>query len=37
MQLLRYPYSTKAYVLFYAAKRVGGGVRDFNAIRLMVF
>lgn len=37
VQILRDPFSVKPYVLFYATKRVGGGVQDFNAIRLMVF
>jgi HK97 family phage major capsid protein len=31
---LRDPYTAKPYVLIYATKRVGGGVRDPNAIRL---
>ena len=37
VQILRDPYSTKPYVLFYATKRVGGGVQDFNALRLLTF
>ena len=37
VQILRDPFSAKPYVLFYATKRVGGGVQDFNAVRLMVF
>jgi len=37
LQLLHDPFSVKPYVLFYATKRVGGGVQDFNAVRLMVF
>jgi HK97 family phage major capsid protein len=36
-QILRDPYSAKPYVLFYATKRVGGGVLDFNALRLLTF
>ena len=37
LQILRDPYSAKPYVLFYATKRVGGGVLDFNALRLLTF
>lgn len=37
VRLLRDPYSAKPYVLFYTTKRVGGGVQDFDAIKLMVF
>jgi HK97 family phage major capsid protein len=37
VQVLRDPYSAKPYVLFYTTKRVGGGVQDFNAIKLMKF
>ncbi|MBO6757313.1 MAG: phage major capsid protein [Roseibium sp.] len=37
VQILRDPYSAKPYVLFYATKRVGGGIADFNAIRLLKF
>ena len=33
--MLRDPYSAKPYVLFYTTKRVGGGVQDFNAIKLL--
>ena len=36
-QVLRDPYSAKPYVLFYTTKRVGGGVQNFDAIKLMVF
>ncbi|WP_244266923.1 phage major capsid protein [Polycladidibacter stylochi] len=35
VKILRDPYSAKPYVLFYITKRVGGGVQDFNAIKLM--
>ncbi len=35
--VLRDPYSAKPYVLFYTTKRVGGGVQDFDAIKLMKF
>jgi HK97 family phage major capsid protein len=34
---LRDPYSAKPYVLFYTTKRVGGGVQNFEAIKLMKF
>lgn len=37
VQVLRDPYSAKPYILFYATKRVGGGMADFNAIRLLDF
>jgi HK97 family phage major capsid protein len=36
VRVLRDPYSAKPYVLFYTTKRVGGGVQDFDAIKLMV-
>ena len=34
---IRDSYSAKPYVLFYTTKRVGGGVSDFNAIKLLKF
>ena len=37
IRVLRDPYSSKPYVLFYTTKRVGGGVQDFNAIKLLKF
>ncbi|ATQ67154.1 MULTISPECIES: phage major capsid protein [Methylosinus] len=37
VRVLRDPYSAKPYVLFYTTKRVGGGVQDFEAIKLMKF
>jgi HK97 family phage major capsid protein len=37
IRVLRDPYSSKPYVLFYTTKRVGGGIRDFDAIKLMKF
>lgn len=37
VQLLRDPFSAKPYVLFYATKRVGGGMADFNALRILTF
>jgi HK97 family phage major capsid protein len=35
VQVLRDPYSAKPYVLFWTTKRVGGGVQDFAAIKLL--
>ncbi|WP_349370707.1 phage major capsid protein [Salinarimonas sp.] len=37
VRILRDPYSAKPYVLFYTTKRVGGGVQDFAAIKLLRF
>ena len=37
MRILRDPYSAKPYVLFYTTKRVGGGIQDFDAIKLLKF
>ena len=37
IRVLRDPYSQKPYVLFYTTKRVGGGVQDFNAMKLLKF
>ncbi|MCF6344641.1 MAG: phage major capsid protein, partial [Devosiaceae bacterium] len=37
VNVLRDPYSSKPYVLFYTTKRVGGGVSDFDAIKLLKF
>jgi HK97 family phage major capsid protein len=37
VRILRDPYSAKPYVLFYTTKRVGGGVQDFEAIKLLKF
>jgi HK97 family phage major capsid protein len=37
LRVLRDPYSAKPYVLFYTTKRVGGGVQDFDAIKLLSF
>jgi HK97 family phage major capsid protein len=36
-RVLRDPFSAKPYVLFYTTKRVGGGIQNFDAIKLMVF
>ena len=37
VRVLRDPYSAKPYVLFYTTKRVGGGVQNFDAIKLLKF
>ena len=37
MRVLRDPFTVKPYVLFYTTKRVGGGVQDFDAIKLLKF
>ena len=37
IRVLRDPYSAKPYVLFYTTKLVGGGVQDFDAIKLLKF
>lgn len=37
VRVLRDPYSAKPYVLFYTTKRVGGGIQDFSAIKLLKF
>jgi HK97 family phage major capsid protein len=37
IRMLRDPYSTKPYVLFYTTKRVGGGIQDFDAIKTLKF
>ena len=37
IRVLRDPYSAKPDVLFYTTKRVGGGVADFDAIKLLKF
>lgn len=35
--MLRDPFTAKPHVLFYTTKRVGAGMRDFRAIKLMKF
>jgi len=35
VRVLRDPYSAKPFVLFYTTKRVGGGIQDFSAIKLL--
>ena len=37
VRILRDPYSAKPYVLFYTTKRVGGGIQDHDAIKLLKF
>ncbi len=37
IRVLRDPFTTKPYILFYTTKRVGGGVQDFDAIKLLKF
>jgi len=37
VRILRDPYSAKPYVLFYTTKRVGGGVQNFDAIKVVKF
>ncbi|MBB3947186.1 HK97 family phage major capsid protein [Rhizobium skierniewicense] len=37
IRILRDPYSAKPYVLFYTTKRVGGGVQNFEAVKLVKF
>ncbi|MFZ5670893.1 MAG: phage major capsid protein [Pseudomonadota bacterium] len=37
VRVLRDPYSAKPFVLFYTTKRVGGGVQNFDAVKLMKF
>lgn len=36
-RILRDPFTAKPYVLFYTTKRVGGGMQDFDAIKLLKF
>ncbi len=37
VRVLRDPFTAKPYVLFYTTKRVGGGVQNFDAIKLLKF
>jgi len=37
LRVLRDPYSAKPFVLFYTTKRVGGGVQDFDAVKVLKF
>ena len=34
LRILRDPYTSKPNVLFYVTKRVGGGVKNFEAVKL---
>jgi HK97 family phage major capsid protein len=36
-RVLRDPFSAKPFVLFYTTKRVGGGVQNFDAVKVMTF
>jgi HK97 family phage major capsid protein len=37
IRVLRDPYTAKPYVKFYTTKRVGGGVVNYEAIKLLKF
>lgn len=37
VRVLRDPFTKKPYVLFYTTKRVGGGIQNFEAIKLLKF
>ena len=37
IRVLRDPYTAKPYILFYTTKRVGGGVQNFEALKLLKF
>lgn len=37
IRVLRDPFTAKPYVLFYTTKRVGGGIQDFEAFKLIKF
>jgi HK97 family phage major capsid protein len=37
VRVLRDPFTAKPYILFYTTKRVGGGVQDFDAIKVVKF
>jgi len=37
VRTLRDPYTRKPYVLFYTTKRIGGGIQNFEAIKLLRF
>jgi HK97 family phage major capsid protein len=37
VRILRDPYLSKPYVMFYTTKRVGGGIQDFDAIKTLKF
>jgi HK97 family phage major capsid protein len=35
VRVIRDPFTAKPYILFYTTKRVGGGVQDFDAIKVL--
>ena len=37
VRVLRDPFTSKPYVLFYTTKRVGGGIRNFEAAKILKF
>ena len=37
VRVLRDPYSAKPYVIFYMTKRVGGGIQNFEAVKVLRF
>jgi HK97 family phage major capsid protein len=37
VRVIRDPFTAKPYILFYTTKRVGGGVQDFDAIKVLKF
>jgi HK97 family phage major capsid protein len=37
IEVLRDPFTSKPYILFYTTKRVGGGVQNFEAFKLLKF
>ena len=37
LKILRDPYTSKPFVEFYASKRTGGAVVDFEAIKILKF
>jgi len=37
IRVLRDPFTAKPYIVFYATKRVGGGVLNFEAIKFLKF
>ena len=37
IRVMRDPYTAKPYVLFYTTKRVGGGVQDYDALKVLKF
>jgi HK97 family phage major capsid protein len=37
VRVLRDPYTAKPFVMFYVTKRLGGGIQNFDAIKLLRF